>query len=254
MIAFLKGELLAVLAALGLAISIFAGFDPFLDLCAWLQPIIYYWKFYTYEFWATVFYLMPFVPRNIFDVFNLIVFMVVLGFRIGAQMKYLNVLDGAELFSSGLSGKFNFYRKTVLLPVLFVSVFILFPVFGWSLQDSDYDTNSTLERIDRSLGAMPIVVKGMAVAILVTSVWVSIFLDEYKDSVIYGTNLAARILLSRHLWRVTMIIFALIGLNFVGLRVDEIRSIKMPVPPGIEIDSSVPSDPGSGCIDFHCAA
>mgnify|MGYP000535880640 CR=1 FL=1 len=214
---FFKSESIALIAAIGLAFTLFTGLESFLEFCQWLQPFVYYWRYFLYKVFDIVFFWLPFsLPNTIKEVFALAVLVLALVFRVENQYKNLpktsNSSDWVEI-----TGIVAFYYKTALLSTGIVVAVFLFPVLGWSPSEDRPSKSSWVDRYDWLTSFLPMTLRGAAATAIVGIIF---FAGEKYESKIKVA------LFSKHMWRVVTVILALVFINYVGLYADKIRNWK----------------------------
>lgn len=208
-----RGDTIFLLAVVGSAFSIFQTFDAFISFCNWLQPVIFYWRYYLYLIFDYVFFWLPFtIPSAYKDIFATII----LFSGVITRSVYLPPTSslGTEIGTESRSRYQAFLVRSLAFSSGAVAFFFLVPVFGWK---PDFDTKSALTEVVSTMGVL---VK------LLLSVGAIGFLYLIPDG---DEGDAIRKSISRQMWRILLMITALLCLNQVGLWADNI-------PPLIEIN------------------
>lgn len=232
MIDAVKSEILLFFAAVGLAFSIFQGFEPFLEFCQWVQPFVYYWRFYTYKFWEYVLFFFPFsIPYNMADFLTFVLFVFFMGIRARSSVHEVissGVVDVSEYVESVYS---TFYQRTYLIPLSFVSVFVVLPVVGWSPPEPlfvrpESFSDRLSQAVEKAYFYAPVVIKCLMVLVFVGYFELCNFISANSDNQkVWKSHF------SKYLWTVSTIILSLASLNFIGLYADDIRSVNLPPVP-----------------------
>lgn len=221
---FLKDESIALIAAIGLAFTLFTGLESFLEFSQWLQPFVYFWRYFLYKVFDIFFFWVPFsFPNSIKEVFALAVLILALIFRVENQYKDLSTKSNSSDWAE-ITGIVAFYNKTALLSSGIVVAVFLFPILGWSPSEDRSPKSSWVDRYDFVTSFLPMTLKGAAA----TAIMGAIFFagEKHKSKIMVA-------LFSKHMWRVITVILALVVVNYVGLYADEIRMWKEN-PPGPE--------------------
>lgn len=217
---------MAYLAALTLGLTLFQQFEPFLNFCQWLQPIVYYWRLYVYQFFDLIFFWLPFsLPAFFKDILALAVLAVALASRVNGQLQKVTGEHRDEMALIELDQKLSWFRKTMFLPSVFIVAVFLTPVFGWNVNmNATPNDASSLGALFNMFAMLLRCLTGIAlIAILI----------------LVGDGLESRVgkgFFSKHMWRVSTVFLALLTINFVGLYADEIRGVNQPnVEAGIHL-------------------
>lgn len=212
--AFVRAEGTAFFAALTLAFALFEGLDSFLEFCRWLQPAVYYWRYYLYLLIDTMFFWLPFsLPSSVKDVFALAILFFLVVMRTQRQTNDL-LSKPADEVAEKVGSQLSWYIKTVILSTALVLSFFLLPMLGW-YQVEPSGPEDTVNAADSVLSFIPRMIRGF---VAMAAIGLIVFLpSKIEYNVIRGY-------FSRHMWRVSTIFLVLCFVNFIGLKADDIGS------------------------------
>jgi len=206
----MRYDAIATIAALGSAFAIFQSFDAFVDFCRWLQPLVFYWRYYIYLAFDYLFFWLPFgIPETIKDV-------LAAAFLIGGVVIRCATQSEKKLSKEivdRLRPASSFYIRTVLLSCGAVLIFFLAPVFGWV---PDHVQTSVPNSLEEFFSFLPIFIK-VFFSIGVFALIILISDDDLGD--------IRRETISHQMWRIIMVIATLVIINQIGLWADDLRPL-----------------------------
>lgn len=217
----LKSEAVAMLAATLMALGLFSGLDNFLDFCQWLQPFVYYWKYYVHAIVDLLFIWLPVdLPNSVKDLFALAFLSASIMIRVSSQEQRLMNPDSEEIPEEVVK-RLAFYRKTAVGTTGFVAIVFLFPVFGWS---------PVTQRAENGITGL-LDYSGAYLEPFIRAILVSIVLGIVYFSTGSPSRHAITGLFGKYMFRVSAIFLTLMVINEIGLRYEDLENWREFQPP-----------------------